>query len=107
MSPGEARARVLDEFVDYDKNSGRMRNYLESSGLIWFGNFPLRIMRIAANLLREHPVRAILMLAMANPFGDVFRDSLLGKIFLKHGFSTIGIQMFFQAFKLMPLAWLL
>ena len=107
MSPGEARARILDEFVDYDKNSGRMRNYLESAGLLWFCNFPIRIMRVAARLIREHPARAILMLAVANPFGDIFRDSLLGKIFLKHGFSTVGIQMFFQAFKLMPLAWLL
>ena len=68
-------------------------------------------MRVCERLLQEHPARASLMLATPDmlPFigsNNIFTDSLLGQMFRGLGLGTLGINMFMQAFRLHPLAWL-
>ncbi len=61
----DALAQISEEYVNYNRLAGRTRNYLEASGLIWFWNFKLRIMKIAAQMVREHPFRALMLTNLA------------------------------------------
>lgn len=62
----DALAQVSEEFVNYNRLAGRTRQYLESIGLLWFWNFKLRSMKVAASMISNNPVRA-LMSAVATP----------------------------------------
>lgn len=66
LSKEDALAQVSEEFVNYNRLAGRTRQYLESIGLLWFWNFKLRSIKVAASMLRNNPVRA-LMSAVATP----------------------------------------
>ena len=44
----EAAAGVSEAFVNYNFLAGRDRQYPESAGLLWFWNYKIRIMKIAA-----------------------------------------------------------
>lgn len=58
LGKAEALAQVSEEFVNYNRLAGRTRNYLESVGLLWFWNFKLRSIKVAASMIRNNPVRA-------------------------------------------------
>jgi len=66
LSKAEALAQVSEEYVNYNRLAGRTRNYLESIGMLWFWNFKLRSMKVAASMIRNNPVRAFLG-AVATP----------------------------------------
>ena len=105
----EALKRINNEFVNYDKNPGRMRSYLENSGIMWFFNYKLRILPVAFRLLREHPVRALFlsMFPQWTPVGDagnVINDSLLGKLFGGGLGNALGFNMLFRAFGMHPVS---
>lgn len=63
----EALRAVTEEFVNYNFLPGRSMSYAESVGMVWFSAYKLRSMKVALNLVRENPVRALLM--TANPLG--------------------------------------
>ncbi len=69
MSSEAAIANVSDEFVNYDRLSGRQRDYLESIGLMWFWNFKIRSTKIAMNMLRNNPLNASLALMIPGLVG--------------------------------------
>lgn len=60
----EAISTVSEAFVNYNRLTGRSRQYLESVGLLWFYNYKLRIMKEAAYTLRNNPLRSLLMTAV-------------------------------------------
>jgi predicted NAD-dependent protein-ADP-ribosyltransferase YbiA (DUF1768 family) len=60
----EAVAEVGEAFINYNVLAGRNRDWLERHGLLWFYNYKLRSMKEAAYLLRNHPLRAMLMMTM-------------------------------------------
>lgn len=108
----EARYRVLDEFVNYDQLAGRSRSYLENMGLLWFFNYKLRIMKVAARLLHNNPFRAMLMLygeqwSPAGNAGNVLEDSLLGKLISGDIGFTVGPGMLWRGLQMHPLLELL
>ena len=79
-----ALGKVTEEFVNYDRLSGRFRGYLESIGMLWFYNFKIRIMKVAASMIRENPLHSLLAGLAPAPsmFGSVglpFTDSLINK----------------------------
>lgn len=76
MEPEEALREISEEFVNYNRLPGRGRDFLETMGLMWFYNYKLRILKIAAKTLRERPVSALTLgLGVAPPL-DV--DTVLG-----------------------------
>ncbi|QEP29865.1 virion RNA polymerase [Sinorhizobium phage ort11] len=68
LSREQALGQVSEEFVNYNRLAGRTRNYLESVGLLWFWNFKLRSMKVAASMIRNNPVRAFMAGMMAPSF---------------------------------------
>ena len=56
----EAVVTVSAEFISYDHLPGRGRDYLESIGLLWFYNYKLRAVKIAANTIRNNPLYALM-----------------------------------------------
>lgn len=61
MTDSEALAAISEEFINYNRLAGRVRNYAESTGLIWFWNFKLRSMKVAVSMIRNNPARSLLM----------------------------------------------
>ena len=59
LTKTDALAQVSEEFVNYNRLAGRTRQYLESIGLLWFWNFKLRSIKVAASMLKNNPVRAL------------------------------------------------
>ena len=55
MSQEDTMRIISEEFVNYNRLSGRGRDYLESIGLLWFMNYKIRIMKVMARMIRERP----------------------------------------------------
>ncbi|QIW87281.1 virion RNA polymerase [Agrobacterium phage OLIVR1] len=83
MSKEEALGRINEEFVNYNRYAGRVRNYTESIGLIWFWAFKIRSLKIAVSMIRENPARSLLMgfmppsLPLVGNVGDPISDNIL------------------------------
>lgn len=73
MDKDKARAKVSEEFVNYDRLPGRFRGTLENMGLIWFWHFKLRAIKIAMSTLRNNPLHFLMAAAVPAPdfFGSV------------------------------------
>lgn len=103
----EALAAITEEYVNYDRLSGRDRGYLEQMGLLWFWNFKLRSTKVAVSMVRNNPVHALL--AMSVPFPDVFgpvgsplTDNAVTAIMEGRADQSIGAGMAFRAPSLNP-----
>jgi hypothetical protein len=59
-SSKEALGRITEEFVNYDRLSGRFRGTLESMGLLWFYNFKIRSTKVGLSMIRNNPVNTLL-----------------------------------------------
>lgn len=80
-----ALGRVSEEFVNYDRLSGRSRGYLESVGLLWFYNFKIRSAKVAMSMIRNNPVHTLLATIAPAPtlFGSVglpTEDNMFSKL---------------------------
>ena len=62
---------ISEEFVNYNRLSGRGRDYLESMGLLWFMNYKIRIMKIMGKMVRDRPATALLYAGGVGPWMDV------------------------------------
>lgn len=75
--------RIADEFVDYDRQVGRTRGYIESMGIGMFYNYLLRASKAG---LRNALTRPLSLVLLAVSPVDIFgagtptEDSLLGKL---------------------------
>ena len=86
LSSKDAIARITEEFVNYDRLSGRFRGSMENLGLLWFYNFKIRSTKVALSMIRNNPVHALLATLTPAPalFGTVglpTEDNLLVKLF--------------------------
>lgn len=86
MSSKDAIARITEEFVNYDRLSGRFRGSMENLGLLWFYNFKIRSVKVALSMVRNNPVHTLLSTLTPAPtlFGSVglpTQDNLLVKLF--------------------------
>lgn len=72
-SSEEALAKIREEFVNYARLPGRSRGYIESLGLAWFYNYKIRSVKVAASMIRNNPVHALISMAVPAPplFGSV------------------------------------
>ena len=82
-----ALARIMEEFVNYDRLPGRSRGYLESVGLLWFYNFKLRLVKIALSTIRNNPFHALLVGMAPKPtfFGSIGTP-------ISDNFLTMGVN---------------
>lgn len=80
MNEREALDEILEEFVQYNRLPGRSRDFLESTGLLWFWNYKLRIQKIAMKMLRERPFSSLMLMNGSGTFGvdNVMSGSLAG-----------------------------
>lgn len=62
----EAYKVVRNEFVNYNLLPGRMRTFLESTGVIWFWNFKIRSMKVALRIMQDNPLKALVWSNMAS-----------------------------------------
>ncbi len=86
LSSKEALARVTEEFVNYDRLSGRFRGSMENLGLLWFYNFKIRSAKVAASMIRNNPIHTLLATLTPTPtlFGTVglpIEDNIFAKLF--------------------------
>jgi len=105
---GQDKEKVLDriseEFVNYNRNAGRGRDYLESIGMLWFMNYKIRIMKIAIRTMRDRPLTALLYTAGLGPALDIdtipsgslagawWRDSLGYAVGPEMGIDSLGMN---------------
>ena len=78
----DALVYVADEFVDYDRLTGRNRGYLESVGALMFYNYVLRATKAGVRSFVVNPLRlAMLYFSPLSPLdvGFAAGDSLLGR----------------------------
>lgn len=107
-----AMRRIKEEFVDYDKFRGRQRQYLESIGLMWFYDYKIRSVKVAASLLKYNPFGALIgsMIPAFVPFntiglsgiGTAVTDNLVSKAWEGGLGNTMGFDMFFRSLTMNP-----
>lgn len=103
----EALAIISEEFINYDRLSGRFRQYAESIGLGWYYNFKLRSTKIAAKELRNNPVRSLIYTVLPLPsiikdIGTPITDNFVTQLLDGKIGNSIGIGEIFSAPKLNP-----
>lgn len=91
QTPAYALGRVSEEFVNYDRLSGRWRSYLENTGMLWFYNYKIRIAKIAASMVRNNPVHALL--GMLVPLPDAIGLPIEDNVFSKAIEGTLPYSM--------------
>jgi hypothetical protein len=76
----EALAIINEEYINFSVLPGRMRSGLEASGLTWFMSYKIRVMKVAGQMLRENPARALVTASMGDIGGTPMDSNLLSKI---------------------------
>ncbi len=99
-----ALTRITEEFVNYDRQPGRERGYLEDMGLIWFWNFKLRSMKVAMSVLRNNPVHAALtaLLPLPDSIGSPLTDNMASVVFDGRLGYSMGVDQLLHAHALNP-----
>lgn len=89
-----ALGRITEEFVNYDRLSGRFRGKLEKLGLLWFYNFKIRSAKVAMSMIRNNPVHTLLATLAPAPslFGKVGLPTM-DNIFTKMADGTLDYSM--------------
>ena len=110
LSEKEALGNVKEAFVDYDKYTGRTRQFLENYGLSWFYNYKLRSVKSAVYMLRHKPLASLLSLAVPTDlfFGTIgtpLTENVFSK--LEDLSQSIGPNMGFRAPEMHPIVNLL
>lgn len=96
MDPKAAMNKVSEEFVNYVRAAGRVRDYMESvTGLVWFLNYPLRMSKVALNLVRDRPLAALsIMSGAVTPVVDTALTSTVFTELLSGGMDfNLGPEM--------------
>lgn len=108
MSEAQALAMITEEFVNYDRLSGRTRQAWEDVGMAWFLNFKIRSVKVAGRMLRRNPVNFLLsslgasMLPLPEGVGTPVSDNLLPKVMDGSIWRAFGPGMGFRAGSLNP-----
>lgn len=104
MSSKESLGIITDEFVNYDRLPGRVRGGLENFGLLWFFNFKLRMVKVAASTLRNRPLYALLTSQLPTVPGAEMPigDTIISKVAEGTLGYSVGPEMGFSAPTLNP-----
>lgn len=106
MSKQDAMDHTREHFVDYDKSMGRVRQWLESMGMLWFYNYKLRVMKTAMYMIRHKPLFSLISttvptdVPLIGNIGNPLTDNIVSKAgSLSY---TMGYGMAFRAPLLNP-----
>jgi hypothetical protein len=77
VDPDAAMKKINEEFINFSVLPGRSRQYLESLGATWFLSFKIRAMKVALNILRDNPMRALIVAGTVGEYGSPTNDNLL------------------------------
>lgn len=107
MNQAEALASIGEEYINYDRLSGRFRGYAENMGLLWFYNFKIRAVKIALAAVRENPLHVLLTSLVPTPplvgsVGTVVGDNMLSMAADGSLGWSIGPGMGFRAHDMNP-----
>ena len=109
-SSADALGKVTEQFVNYDILSGRFREGGENLGLWWFTAFKIRSIKTAISMMRNNPLRTLMMGFLPIPDigqGSPIEDNAIAKLLQdKLGYS-IGWGQLFSAPGLHPVGNLL
>lgn len=100
----QAIAGITEEFVNYDLLMGRFREYGENIGMWWFTAFKIRSLKIAASIIRQNPVHALLSGLVPAPSGagSPITDNILAKAMQGNLGYSLGLGQAFRAPGLNP-----
>jgi hypothetical protein len=83
MNSEAAIAAITEEFINYDRLTGRGRGYLESIGMMWFYNYKIRATKVGLSMLRNNPLHVLLGSMLPVPsvlsVGSPISDNILSK----------------------------
>lgn len=106
----DAKARITEEFNNYDIPAGRTRSYLESIGGAFFLNYKIRASKIALSLIQENPLNALvhhLIMPHAFATGGPITDNLFSSIIERTLGYSLGPGMMLQPIAAGPIPTLL
>ena len=102
LSETDALSKINEEFVNFSVLPGRTRSYLETVGLTWFMAFKIRIAKIALQMLRDNPVRALAINNALPDIGSPVQDNILSVAVEGRLDYATGFEMLFSAPELNP-----
>ena len=102
LSKEEAISKMNEEFVNFSVPQGRTRSGLESNGLSWFLAFKIRIAKIAMQMMRENPVRALAVNGVLPVEDSPVQDNLFSVAAQGNLDYALGYEMLFGAPELNP-----
>jgi len=107
----KALGLVSEEFVNFDRISGRFRGTLEELGLAWFWYYKLRSAKIALSMVRDNPLHTLLGALGPVPssinISKFLGDNVFGKAAEGELLHSLGPGMMLRAPMMHPLAHLL
>jgi hypothetical protein len=81
MDATAAMVKVNEEFINFSVLPGRVRTGLESIGATWFLSFKIRAMKVATNVMRDNPMRAMITAGSGiGEYGSPVNDNLASVI---------------------------
>lgn len=94
LTKEQTLGRITEEFVNYDRLTGRTRGYLENIGLLWFYNFKIRAAKVGLSMIRNNPLHSLIAAAVPVPsiFGSV-GTPIDDNIFTKALEGTLGYSV--------------
>jgi hypothetical protein len=106
LSKSDAMLRITNEFVNYDMLGGRMRSKAEEVGLIWFWAFKLRSIKVAASMVRNNPLHALLtgFVPGVEGSGTAIDDNMAALLSDSRWDNSLGPQNALKAIWLNPVA---
>lgn len=105
LSQAEALAQVTEEFVNYDRLPGRDRTYMEGIGLLWFWNFKVRSVKVAASMMKHNPLHSLITMSLPVPISGLglpIQDNLWASLFDGRLSNSVGYGMAMRAPGLLP-----
>ena len=102
LSEADAISKMNEEFVNFSALPGRTRSYLETVGLTWFMAFKIRIAKIALQMIRENPFRALAINSALPDIGSPIQDNILSVTAEGNLDYATGFEMLFSAPELNP-----
>ena len=100
LTHDQAIVKVNEEFVNFSFMSGRVRTGLEAIGATWFMTYKIRSMKIALGIIRDNPVRGLLVSAAVD--GGPVVDNIVGKAFDGTMPYSVGWDMLWDAPEMLP-----
>lgn len=107
LDQAEALSKITEEFVNYNVPVGRSQTFLENFGLLWFPRFKIGATKIAIQMIRDNPIRALMgtmMVANFDFLGSPVSDNLGSSIIDGRFDNAVGIGMGLRAPSLHPVA---